>query len=161
LRAAARKREEEVAAAIARREEEILSAVRLREQEILDAWRTREVQIRKEAETMISEKMQWVAAREADLEAEQCRLDEVQKDLEVKLASLSSQEGKGRKTTKSSSRPAMTASEKGLVKSDGRHHGTANDGGQGGHRGEQAERRRSGRSGVLLRACVVGWAACA
>ena len=97
LRVAVRKREEEVASAMARREEEILSAVRQREQEIFDAWRAREEQIKAEAEAMIAEKMQWIAAKEADLEAEQSRLDEVQKDLEAKLATLSSQEVKGRK----------------------------------------------------------------
>lgn len=97
LRLAIRKREEEVAAAMARREEEILSAVREREQEIFDAWRTREEQINLEAEAMIAEKMQWIVAKEADLEVEQNRLDEVQKDLEAKLATLSSQEVKGRK----------------------------------------------------------------
>ncbi|KAH0826861.1 kinase-like domain-containing protein [Lanmaoa asiatica] len=97
LRVAVRKREEEVAAAMARREEEILSAVRQREQEIFDAWRKREEQIKVEAEAMIAEKMQWIAAKEADLEVEQSRLDEVQKDLEAKLAMLASQEGKGRK----------------------------------------------------------------
>ncbi|KAG8218041.1 kinase-like domain-containing protein [Butyriboletus roseoflavus] len=97
LRVAVRKREEEVAAAMARREDEILSAVRQREQEIFDAWRTREEQIKAEAETMVTEKMQWMAVKEADLEAEQSRLDEVQKDLEAKLATLSAQEGKGRK----------------------------------------------------------------
>lgn len=46
---------------------------------------------------VVSVKERELAAREADLEAEQWRLDEVQKDLEVQLASLSSQEGKGRK----------------------------------------------------------------
>lgn len=97
LRLAIRKREEEVAAAMARREGEIMSAVRQREQEIFDAWRAREEKIKVEAEAMIAEKMQWIAAKEADLEAEQCRLDEVQKDLEAKLATLSSQEVKGRK----------------------------------------------------------------
>lgn len=97
LRLAIRKREEEVAAAMARREDEILSAVRQREQEIFDAWRTREEQIKTEAEKMVAEKMQWIAAKEADLETEQSRLEEVQKDLEAKLASLSSQEVKGRK----------------------------------------------------------------
>ena len=96
LRVAIRKREEEVAAAMARREEEIMSAVRQREQEIFDAWRTREEQIRAEGQEVIAEKMQWIAAKEADLEAEQIRLDEVQKDLEAKLA-LCSQEVKGRK----------------------------------------------------------------
>lgn len=97
LRVAIRKREEEVAAAMARREEEILSAVRQREQEISDAWRTREAQIKVEVEEMIAERMKWVAAKEADLEVEQTRLDEVRKDLEAKLAALSSQEVKGRK----------------------------------------------------------------
>lgn len=97
LRVAVRKREEEVAAAMARREEEILAAVRQREQEIFDAWRTREEKIKAEAEAMIAEKMQWIAAKEADLEVEQSRLSDVQKDLEAKLAMLSSQEGKGRK----------------------------------------------------------------
>lgn len=97
LRVAVRKREEEVAAAMARREEEILTAVRQREREIFDAWHTREEQIKVEAEAMIAEKMQWIAGKEADLEAEQSRLGEVQKDLEAKLATLSSQEGKGRK----------------------------------------------------------------
>ncbi|KAG9309207.1 kinase-like domain-containing protein [Chiua virens] len=97
LRAAIRKREEEVAAAMARREEEILSAVRQREQEIFEAWRVREEQIKAEAEALIADRMQCLAAREADLEAEQRRLDEVQKDLETKLAVLSSQEAKGRK----------------------------------------------------------------
>ncbi|KAI9567210.1 kinase-like domain-containing protein [Boletus coccyginus] len=97
LRVAIRKREEEVAAAMARREEEIMSAVRQREQEISDAWRTREAQIKVEAEEMIAERVQWVAAKEADLEVEQTRLDEVRKDLEAKLAALSSQEVKGRK----------------------------------------------------------------
>ena len=97
LRVAVRKREEEVAAAMARREEEILSAVRQREQEIFDAWRTQEEQIKAEAEEMITERIQWVAAKEADLEAGQIRLDELQKDLKAKLAALSSQEVKGRK----------------------------------------------------------------
>ena len=97
LRVAIRKREEEVAAAMARREEEILAAVRQREQEIFDAWRTREEQIKAEAETMIVEKMQWIAAKEADLEVEQSRLEEVQKDLEAKLAALSCQGVKGRR----------------------------------------------------------------
>ncbi|KAG6378353.1 kinase-like domain-containing protein [Boletus reticuloceps] len=94
LRVAVRKREEEVAAAMARREEEILSAVRQREQEIFDAWRAREEQIKMEAEAMSADKMRWIAAREADLEAEQTRLEEVQKDLEARLAALSSQEVK-------------------------------------------------------------------
>ena len=71
LRLAIKKREEEVAAAMARREEEILSAVRQREQEIFDAWRGREEQIKTEAEAMIAERMQWIAAKEADLEAKQ------------------------------------------------------------------------------------------
>ncbi|KAF8547288.1 kinase-like protein [Imleria badia] len=97
LRVAIRKREDEVAAAMARREDEILSAVRQREQEIFEAWRTREEQIKAEAEAMIAERTQWIAAREADLEAEQNRLDEVQKDLEARLAALASQEVKGRK----------------------------------------------------------------
>ncbi|KIM65896.1 hypothetical protein SCLCIDRAFT_111837 [Scleroderma citrinum Foug A] len=97
LRLAVIKREEEVAAAMARREEEIMTAVRQREQEIFEAWRVREEHIRTEANAAVEEKMKWVAAREADLEAEQMRLDEVQKDLEVKLAALSDQEVKGRK----------------------------------------------------------------
>ena len=97
LRVAIRKREEEVAAAMARREDEILSAVRQREQEIFDAWRAREEQIKAEAEAMIAERTQWIAAREADLEAEQSRLDDVQKDLEAKLAAVAPQEVKGRK----------------------------------------------------------------
>jgi hypothetical protein len=97
LRVAIRKREEEVAAAMARREEEIMSAVRQREQEIFDAWRTREEQIKAEAEEMTTERIQWIAAKEADLEVGQIRLDELQKDLEAKLAALSSQEVKGRK----------------------------------------------------------------
>ncbi|KIJ59716.1 hypothetical protein HYDPIDRAFT_162091 [Hydnomerulius pinastri MD-312] len=97
LRIAIRKREEEVAAAMARREEEIMSAVRQREQEIFEAWRAREEQIKTEAEAAVEEKMRWIAAKEADLETEQTRLDEVQKDLEVKLAALSNQEVKGRK----------------------------------------------------------------
>lgn len=96
LRLAVIKREEEVAAAMARREEEIMTAVRQREQEIFEAWRVREEHIRTEANAAVEEKMKWVAAREADLEAEQMRLDEVQKDLEVKLAALSDQEVKGR-----------------------------------------------------------------
>ena len=97
LRLAIRKREEEVAAAMARREDEIMSAVRQREQEVFDAWRAREEQIKTDADAMVTEKLQWIAAREADLEAEQARLDEVQRDLENKLAALSSQEAKGRK----------------------------------------------------------------
>ena len=97
LRVALRKREEEVAVAMARREDEIMSAVRQREQEIFDAWRTQEEQIKAEEEAMITERMQWIAAREADLEAEQSRLDEVQKDLAAKLAALAPQDVKGRK----------------------------------------------------------------
>ncbi|KAF9220114.1 kinase-like protein [Gyrodon lividus] len=97
LRIAVRKREEEVAAAMSRREEEIMSAVRQREQEIFEAWRAREEQVKAEGEAAVAEKMGWIAAKEADLEAEQTRLDEVQKDLEVKLAALSSQETKGRR----------------------------------------------------------------
>ncbi|KAL4064194.1 kinase-like domain-containing protein [Scleroderma yunnanense] len=97
LRLAVIKREEEVAAAMARREEEIMTAVRQREQEIFEAWRVREEHIRSEANAAIEEKMKWITAREADLEAEQMRLDDVQKDLEAKLATLSDQEAKGRK----------------------------------------------------------------
>ncbi|KAF9242044.1 kinase-like domain-containing protein [Melanogaster broomeanus] len=97
LRIAVRKREEEVAAAMARREEEIMTAVRQREQEIFEAWRTREEQMKVETEAAVSEKMLWIAAKEADLEAEQNRLDEVQRDLEGKLAALSSQQVKGQR----------------------------------------------------------------
>ncbi|KIJ16610.1 hypothetical protein PAXINDRAFT_131361 [Paxillus involutus ATCC 200175] len=66
LRIAVRKREEEVAAAMSRREEEIMAAVRQREQEIFEAWRAREEQIKAEGEAALAEKMQWIAAKEAD-----------------------------------------------------------------------------------------------
>jgi len=82
LRVAIRKCEVEVSATMARREEEILSAGWLREQEIIGAWRSRKEQI-KEAEEMIAERRQWIAAKETDLEA--------------KLLGLFSQEFKGRK----------------------------------------------------------------
>ncbi|KAI6043381.1 kinase-like domain-containing protein [Pisolithus marmoratus] len=97
LRLAVMKREQEVAAAMARREEEIMNAVRQREREIFEAWSAREEQIRAESNSAVEEKMKQIAAREADLEAEQTRLDAVQKELEVKLAVLSNQEAKGRK----------------------------------------------------------------
>ncbi|KIK19600.1 hypothetical protein PISMIDRAFT_107269 [Pisolithus microcarpus 441] len=97
LRLAVMKREQEVAAAMARREEEIMDAVRQREREIFEAWSAREEQIRSEVNSAVQENMKRIAAREADLEAEQMRLDAVQKDLEVKLTALSNQEAKGRK----------------------------------------------------------------
>ncbi|KAI5988000.1 kinase-like domain-containing protein [Pisolithus marmoratus] len=98
LRLAVMKREQEVAAAMARREEEIMNAVRQREREIFEAWSAREEQIRAESNSAVEEKMKQIAAREADLEAEQTRLDAVQKDLEVKLAVLSTRKLKpGRK----------------------------------------------------------------
>ncbi|KAI5997374.1 kinase-like domain-containing protein [Pisolithus albus] len=97
LRLAVMKREQEVAAAMARQEEEIMDAVRQREREIFEAWSAREEQIRSEVNSAVQENMKRIAAREAELEAEQMRLDAVQKDLEVKLTALSNQEGKGRK----------------------------------------------------------------
>ncbi|KAI6144136.1 kinase-like domain-containing protein [Pisolithus tinctorius] len=97
LRLAVIKREQEVAAAMARREEEIMNAVRQREREIFDAWSAREGQIRSEANSAVEERMKQITAREAELEAEQTRLDAVQKDLEVKLSALSNQEAQGRK----------------------------------------------------------------
>lgn len=95
LRLAVIKREQEVAAAMARREEEIMNAVRQREREIFDAWSAREGQIRSEANSAVEERMKQITAREAELEAEQTRLDAVQKDLEVKLSALSNQEAQG------------------------------------------------------------------
>lgn len=95
LRVAVIKREEEVAAAMSRREGEIMNAVRQREQEIFEAWKAREQQIRAEANAAVEDKMKCISAREADLEAEQARLDCVQKDLEAKLAVFSNQYTKG------------------------------------------------------------------
>ncbi|KAG6331959.1 hypothetical protein ID866_7130 [Astraeus odoratus] len=97
LRVAVIKREEEVAAAMARREEEIMNAVRHREQEILEAWKAREGQIKMEANAAIEEKLTWIAGREADLRAEQTRLNEVQQALEANLGAISNHEARGRK----------------------------------------------------------------
>ena len=68
---AIRKHEEEVATAMARREDKILSAVRQRERGEFDAWRVREERIQAEAEAIVVERMQWIVAKEAKLEAQQ------------------------------------------------------------------------------------------
>ena len=70
------RKHEEVATAMARREDKILSAVREREQGEFDAWRAQEERIQAEAETIVVEMMQWIAAKEADLEAQQNRSPE-------------------------------------------------------------------------------------
>ena len=85
LKIAVRKREEEVAAAITRREEEIMEAVRKREEEICEAWREREEQIRSELGDAVEERIKWVVSKEAEIEAEELRLNTVRDDLDAKI----------------------------------------------------------------------------
>ena len=85
LRIAVRKREEEVAAAITRREEEIMEAVRKREEEICEAWREREEQIRAELGGAVEERIKWAVSKEAEIKAEELRLNVVREDLDAKI----------------------------------------------------------------------------
>lgn len=80
LRILVLQREEEVAAAMAKREEEIIVSVNKREAELNEAWVIREEQIRRE----VDERVKWIQDREADLAAEQSRLEQLNLDLEEK-----------------------------------------------------------------------------
>ncbi|KAF9071519.1 kinase-like domain-containing protein [Rhodocollybia butyracea] len=93
LRVLVGQREEEVATAIAKREEEIIASVNKREAELNEAWVTREEQIRQE----VDERVKWIQEREADLAAEEKRLDEVKLDLEEKVAKWEVKSVKGRR----------------------------------------------------------------
>ena len=68
--------EDNIATAMARGEDNILSAVRQRERGEFDAWRVREERIQAEAGAIFVERMQWIAAKEVDLEAQQNRSPE-------------------------------------------------------------------------------------
>ncbi|KAG5645164.1 hypothetical protein DXG03_006788 [Asterophora parasitica] len=100
LRVLVTKREKEVADAMARREEEIMEAVRQREAEVCEAWSKRETEIRQEIDAKVmevDERVDWIMGREEELRAEETRLEEVAKDLEVKMKKWEEGVTKGRK----------------------------------------------------------------
>ncbi|KAG0707824.1 kinase-like domain-containing protein [Suillus ampliporus] len=80
-----RKRMEEV---MALREEELENHVRQRDQELFAWWTAREQEIRAGMMKELEDKVNWVQGREAELEAEQGKLDEARKDLEVRLKAV-------------------------------------------------------------------------
>ncbi|KAG2157024.1 kinase-like domain-containing protein [Suillus clintonianus] len=92
-----RKRMEEV---MALREEELEQHVRQRDQELFAWWTAREQEIRAGMMKELEDKVNWVRGREEELKAEQGKLDEARKDLEVKLKAVeekAASEAKGRK----------------------------------------------------------------
>lgn len=78
LRILIQAREEEVAAANARREEEIIFSVNAREKEFCDAWRQRE--------EAMEERIRWCEQREAELIAEEQRVNSVRVEVEQRMA---------------------------------------------------------------------------
>ncbi|KAG1731939.1 kinase-like domain-containing protein [Suillus lakei] len=92
-----RKRMEEV---MALREEELEQHVRQRDQELFAWWTAREQEIRAGMMKELEDKVNWVRGREEELEAEQGKLDDARKDLEVRLKAVeekAASEAKGHK----------------------------------------------------------------
>lgn len=98
LRILVMKRETEVAQAMARREEEIMEAVKKREAEIFEEWKARETSMQQEIEKKIKdveERVDWIQAKEDELNAEDARLETVRLDLEAKIAKWEESAAKG------------------------------------------------------------------
>ncbi|TRM60001.1 kinase-like domain-containing protein [Schizophyllum amplum] len=102
LRVLVTKHEQEVAAAMARREEEIMEAVRTREAELFQAMQTREAQMEQDYDERvkeIEERVQWVNARQEELQEEEQRIESTRTELERKMKEWedASKTAKGRK----------------------------------------------------------------